>query len=88
MKVKLVGSGIYYLVSIQQNLDQPIQMMFGFPPLASVGFDQVPECGSMVMVLQVSEFVDQYIVDAASWSFDHMWIDDDLTGWSAASPLA
>ena len=55
--------------------------MLGLPPVTSVGVDKFPEVGTVIMVLEVSQFMDQHIVDASSGGFDKVWVQDDLTCW-------
>ena len=54
----------------QEKFHQPIQMMLGLPPITSMGVDQLPEVGTMIIVLEMREFVYQYIIDASTGGFD------------------
>ncbi len=41
----------------------------------------------MIMVLQLGQFMNQKIVDALSWCFNKVMVDDDRVGRVATSPL-
>lgn len=51
-----------------------------------MGIDQVPKLGTMVVMLQVSHFVDQHIVDAGTRGFYQMRVQDDFTCWRTTPP--
>jgi hypothetical protein len=63
-------------------------MILGLSPVTCMYIDQLPKGGAVVMVLEVSEFVEQHVVDASAWGFDQVRVQDDLTSGRATSPLA
>ena len=69
-------------------LDQAIEISFLGLPFRNMLIDQPLKPGPMIMVAEVGEFMGDNIVNAITWCFDQVRIQDDVSIGGAASPLA
>ena len=70
------------------HLDQTITVSVPGLRIRNMLINQPLKTSPVVVMAEVGEFMGDNIVDAITWCFDQVWIQDDMSIGGAASPLA